>query len=103
MTDWRSPYGFTWGPGVIYYGTTSAPTNILVVDTSAEERKAALDYKRFVSWCNMLDRMDESRHGRGAELLRLPDSKAMAPRRRAPSVGRVCAGSSRYRVLRPSA
>jgi hypothetical protein len=83
--------------------TTCTGHNLTYVPSRAETRRRALDRKRLLSWFNVLDRMDEQRHAPGAELLRIPTAKAMAPKSRAPSVGRVCSGSSRYRVLRPSA
>jgi len=89
--------------GVIYFhtGPSYASTNIEFAESMQKLRARSLSHKQWVSWCNMLDRMDEARHARGAELCRLPDSKALAPKPRSLSVGRVCSGSSRYRVLRP--
>lgn len=111
MTDGRCPYD-PWGNydsvttitgGTIWFrcSPTAADTNISIQIRSAESRRNALGHKQWLSWSNVLDRMDEQRHARGRELLRLPDAKAMAPKVRAPSVGRVCSGSSRYRVMSP--
>jgi hypothetical protein len=110
--QWFDPFGISnlqrppcsgSSTGVIYFyaAPTYASTNIDFAESRQKLLARSLSHKQWVSWCNMLDRMDERRHARGAELCRLPDSKALAPKPRSPSVGRVCSGSSRYRVLRP--